>query len=178
MDVALLVAVVVLSVLCLLSLLLNFGVIRRLRSLEERMAHSGGEPLDMDGSGSLYVAAGRPVPVAGFTDIANQTHTTESLSPTLYGFFGPQCSTCHERLLGYLEFAAHYSGSIVNVVVRDGGDTDSLIAQLSPIGTLVVEDMGDSLTGAFQVSAFPVFILVDESGVVSSSGFTVPQTVA
>lgn len=178
MDIALLVAVVVLSVLCLLSLLLNFGVIRRLRTLEERLAQQAADPFDGTVSGPLFLPAGGPVPVVTFADVAGRSHTTAALAPTLYGFFGPQCSTCHERLPGFLELAARHSGSVVSVVVRDGGDTEHLVTELSPIGIVAVENLGDPLTAAFQISAFPVFVLVESTGVVRSSGYELPQTVA
>lgn len=178
MEIALFVAVVMLSVLCLLSLLLNFGVIRRLRTLEERIAAQAVDPFDGTASGPLFLEAGGPVPAVTFTDGAGRAHTTATLAPTIYGFFGPQCSTCHERLPEFLAYAAAQSGSVVSVVVRDGGDTEHLVRDLSPVGIVSVEDLGGPLTAAFQVSAFPVFATVDSAGVVQFTGYTLPQTVA
>ena len=178
MDTALLVTVVLLSILCLLSLLLNFGVIRRLRALEGRIDQLAAGSPDAGPARQLYLDAGGSVPEVSFTDVTGRVHSTSTLGPAVYGFFSPQCSSCHERLPEFLAYAGQQSGSVVSVIVRDGGDTEHLIQVLGEVGMVVVEDVDDPLTAAFQISAFPVFAIVDSGGIVRSSGYTLPQTVA
>lgn len=162
--------VVVLAVLWLLHLVVLLGVVRRLREYESRLADLATAPpgvitLPVGGRiGRFETRAvdGRPVSSAALDD------------EILAGFFSPQCDACHDRIGDFREAAAAHAGTTLAVVVRDGGDTEALAAELDGAATVVIEEMGGALSSAFGVSGFPAFARVDAGGVLVAQGYEPP----
>ena len=95
-------AVVVVGVLCLLDLLLSFGIIRRLRQQNEalrdlREKQSAEEPPIMLTSGSHIE----------LSDV--------DVSGALVGFFSPNCEPCKERMPQFIEYATGHRGKVIAV---------------------------------------------------------------
>lgn len=178
---ALTAAVILLGVLSLFTLVLLLGVVRRLRDHESRLAAVGQfAPTDRDqhDHGSFDVPDLRGRIVGPFTGVTSdgRTVTEASLQGTtsLVGFMSPGCDTCHERLPSFVEAAANFPGPVIAVVVRDGQDTADITRHL-PGSMLVLEsEEGQGVVRAFGVTGYPTYAVVDESGVVTRAGFTVP----
>jgi hypothetical protein len=165
---ALLVAVILLTALTLFNLVVVLGVVRRVRSYEERL---GGVA---EAAPVLSTPVGERVGEFTASTVDDRKVSRDALSgTTLFGFFSPDCSACHERLGDFRATAARYPGDAYAVVVRDGGDLDTVLTGLG--GTpAVVEEPGGPMAEAFGVRGFPAFVMVREGGVVESTGYLVP----
>ena len=146
------VAVAVLSLLCLGNLLLTLGLARRINEQEP--------PAVLLPPGSVVDVALEP--------------------PTLVGFFSPGCGPCQERLPDFVARARRApAGRTLAVVVGDAADT--MVASLTGAASVVVEPRGGTLATAFGVRGFPAFALVGEHGRIEASGTdlaSIPQLVA
>lgn len=158
----------VVVVLTLLNLVLLLGVVRRLREHETRLAAVPGEDPPR-----LIAAAGTVV--GAYATRSVDGRAVDSESPwELIGFFSPQCDACHERLPEFRRTAAGHPGRGLAVVVSDGGDTASLVAELGSAATVVLEQHDGPLSRAFDVRGFPAFALVDGDGTIRASGYELP----
>jgi len=174
MDQILLVAVLSLAALSLLNLVLLLGVVRRIREHEARFTTLAFGPPEVIapvghrvGDFTAVSVDGRPVASAALD------------GPTLVGFLSPGCDACHERLDDFQRAVAGHPGTALAVVVRDGGDTDSLVAGLAAGGaTVVVEDVAGPLAAAFGVSGFPAFAILDADGTIRARGYELPLVAA
>jgi hypothetical protein len=146
------VAVAVLSLLCLGNLLLTLGLARRINQEEP--------PAVLLPPGSVVDVALEP--------------------PTLVGFFSPGCGPCRERLPEFVTRARRApSGRTLAVVVGDSAD--AMVASLTDVASVVVEPRGGALATAFGVRGFPAFALVGDDGRIEASGTdlaSIPQLVA
>jgi hypothetical protein len=156
-------AVIVLAGVVVVNLLLTFGLVRRIRVHETRLAavETGGVPEVMT------VPVGEPIPA--FNTLVPPG------GAALFGFFSPHCEACHDRIPDFRAAAAARGGSAVAVVIRDGGDIDTLTAGLDGL-RVVVEEPDGPLARAFGVRGFPAFAEVDASGILRSRGFEPPRS--
>lgn len=165
----LLAAVVLVGALTIVNLLLTFGVVRRLREHEARLAVVSLAPPEV-----ITIPAGQRVAAVTTSARDGGTVATDTPEPTLYGFFSPSCESCHDRLDDFRRTAADHPGRTVAVVVPDGGDLDGFLTELAGF-TVVVEELGGPLTGAFGVQGFPAFAQVDADRRVVTRGFEPPR---
>ncbi|GAA0900336.1 hypothetical protein GCM10009557_76450 [Virgisporangium ochraceum] len=141
------VAITMLTLLCLLNLLLTLGLARRIRVEPPAVVLPPGSRVD---------PAFDP--------------------PTLVGFFSPGCGPCHERLPEFVARARRApAGRTVAVVDGDGGSADDMsaddmVAALGDAVSTVVEPPGGELSTAFGVRGFPAFALVGDGGRIEASG--------
>jgi hypothetical protein len=162
--------VAVTAALCLLDLLLTFGVIRRLREHERRLADIGAPPRRRLEPGS---------PIGPFT--ATTTDGALVSGATLpagavVAFFSPTCAPCAEQLPRFVDFAATLPGGpkqAFAVVCGDLMQADPLVAKLEPVAQVLVEDSGGPLAAAFGVFAFPTLYVVDGDGTIRANGGSV-----
>ncbi|MFI5913093.1 TlpA family protein disulfide reductase [Dactylosporangium sp. NPDC051541] len=168
MTTALLVAVMLLAALTLFNLIVVLGVVRRVRSYETRL---GGVA---EAAPVLSTPVGARVAEFVTSTVDDRKVSRDTLSgTTLFGFFSPDCSACHERLGDFKATAARFPGDAYAVVIRDGGDLEPVLRGLG--GTpVVLEDPEGPLSQAFGVRGFPAFVMVREEGVVESTGYLVP----
>jgi hypothetical protein len=168
MTTALLVAVVLLAALTVLNLILVLGVVRRLRTFETAHgAPSAFPPV-------LSRAVGERIDDFGASTVDERGLSRGALSGrTLFGFFSTDCSACHERLGDFRSAAARHTGDAVAVVVREGSAPEPLLAGLTGVA-VVVEDPDGPVARAFGVRGFPAFVLVNEDGIIESTGIQVP----
>lgn len=165
----LLAAVILVGALTIVNLLLTFGVIRRLREHEARLAAVSLAPPEV-----ITLPAGQRVAAVTTSARDGSPVSTDASEPTLYGFFSPSCDSCHERLDDFRQAASDHPGRTVAVVVPDGGDLDSFLTELAGF-TVVVEELGGPLTGAFGVQGFPAFAHVAADRQMLTSGFEPPR---
>lgn len=167
--------VAVVGVICLLDLLLTFGVIRRLREHTETI--------------STLQAASTPPGMLAEGETAGEfeavTTTGEVISRdtlagnTLVGVFSPDCPACAERLPGFLRLAAAFRGGrdrVLAVIADMGGDPETYRERLEPVARVVIEPQGTGINEALRVRAFPSFGVLDGSGTVLASGLDPDRT--
>jgi thiol-disulfide isomerase/thioredoxin len=151
-------AVVVVGILCLLDLLLSFGIIRRLRQQNEalrdlREKQAAAEPDIMAPAGSRIELS--DVDVAG----------------VLVGFFSPNCEPCKERMPQFIEYATGHPGKVLAVAAGPADEVADMVVRLGEVAEVVVEEMGGPLHNAFGTTGYPAVCLVDDDKTVVASGW-------
>jgi hypothetical protein len=181
----LLTAVALLAVvLCLLDLVLTFGVIRRLRehaaALERLVAgpRPAGVPVP-----ALVRPVGDPVALGGappvgrrigdFTarTVDGEQFATDRLADgTVVVFVAADCASCRAQLPDLVRWAGGrdraHSLVVIDAQVADPAD---LVAALDPVAQVIVEPAGTAVTTAFGATAFPAYCVVDGGRVTASS---------
>jgi thiol-disulfide isomerase/thioredoxin len=163
-------AVVLVGALCLLDLLLTFGVIRRLREQNEtlrqvREQQAGEEPIALPAGSAIgpFIATA----VSG-TQLSDTGLDGERL---LVGFFSPGCDPCKERMPEFIEYATRFDGRVVAVAADGVGDTGDMVARLGEVAEVVLEVDGGPVHAAFGAKGYPALLLVDPEGTVLGSGW-------
>ncbi|HSK95084.1 MAG TPA: TlpA disulfide reductase family protein [Euzebyales bacterium] len=162
-------AVAVVGALCLLDLVLTFGVIRRLREHTRMLATV---PQGM--TNPLGIAVGEAPGEFSATTTSGETVSRAQLSgPTLVGFFAPGCEPCATELPRFVERAGDMPGGQQQAlaIVIDGADDESGYRErLEPVARVVVERHDGPLQAAFRVAAYPTIYLLGHDGVVLANG--------
>lgn len=158
--------VVLVGMLCLLNLVLSFGVIRRLREHTELLAERD-SPVP-----GLPVGSQAADFTATTTD--GETVSRDLLSDdTLVAFLTPNCGPCREQLPELAKVAANWPGGrdrTLAVVAGDPVAAAAYVELLSPVARVVVEESLDSSAiRAFEVAGYPLFGLVDRDGTILRS---------
>jgi hypothetical protein len=159
------VAVILVGVLCLVNLLLTFGVIRRLKELA--------------GASSATSPVGLPAPGAVVGEFEVATRDGRTLSREALGegavvaFLSADCGGCGPQVPRLLERAWAYDGGrIVAVVSGPQADAARLIGQLAEVADIVLEPQGKAVNDAFGIRGYPSFCQV-AGGVVTASSVNV-----
>ncbi|MFF9813222.1 peroxiredoxin family protein [Streptomyces sp. NPDC014006] len=160
-------AVVVLAVLCLLNLLLTFGVIRKRRA-------QAAETSDRVVVG-LIVPSGSTVPSFTAVTTTGERITRDGLGETMLGFFTPDCRACKERLPRFVEqaraTAALTGRSVLAVVHGTPEEAREQVAALPAVAHVVVEEGDGPLGEAFDITGHPVFGLLTADGTLAATTF-------
>jgi hypothetical protein len=144
-------AVVLLGLLSVLNLLLTIGAIRRLREQAAGSApHSSGPSVDLR-------PGARPDPFTATTTAGEQVSETDVSG--LVGFFSAGCSPCHTLAPHFVERARVLGRERVFAVVA--GDDAELLAELTPVARVVVEDYDGAVQAAFRNTWTPAVYLLD-----------------
>jgi len=161
-------AVSVVGCLCLVDLLLTFGVIRRLRehttmlTAQERLA----EP-------PLGVSAGE-LP-AGFSAVTTDGEPVSGPAGLrMVAFLASWCSICPERVPSLVEYLGSHRvarDGVLAVVVDGDSEAPPYLAQLADVARVCVEPSDGEVGKAFKVAGFPAFFLLDADGAVMASGY-------
>lgn len=163
-------AVIVVGLLCLLDLVLTYGVIRRLREHTERLneLHAGTAP-----TGGVPV--GEVVGEFAATTTEGEPVSRELLTgPTLVGFFSPGCEPCAAELPRFVEHAESMPDGARQVLAMVDGDADvatEYTGRLSPVARVVLEGHGGALGTAFAVTGYPALYVVGGDGTVLATGY-------
>lgn len=161
-------AVVIVGALCLLDLLLTFGVIRRLREHTTLLASAAGSAESVIG-----LAPGEsPGKFAATTNSGEVVNGAAGLE--VVAFFSSWCSACPERVPPFLEYVkSNRIGreAVLAVVAQDGATSAPYLDQLATVAQVCIEPHDGVIAKAFQVSGFPAFCLLDADGAVVKSGF-------
>lgn len=161
-------AVAIVGALCLLDLLLTFGVIRRLRE------HGG---LPAEGSGQMPPVIGlaegdSPAPFA--LTATNGERVTEQSRLQVVAFFSSSCSACRAQVPLFADYVScHHIGrdSVLAVVQHDEGQLPLYLDRLAEVAQVYVERNGGDVGEAFQVSGYPAFCVLDAAGAVAATGY-------
>lgn len=160
-------AVVIVGLLCLLDLVLTFGVIRRLREHTALLAAQPSQPPDLIRGAGETVGSFTATTVTG----AALSHT-DLADGTLVGFFSPGCSACEADLPRFVEVAGAHPGGPgrVLVAVIGTGDGGKYVDALQPVATVVTVPHGHDLETAFRVRGYPSFARIGELQVIEAGG--------
>jgi hypothetical protein len=148
-------AVVLVGALCVLDLLLTFGVIRRLRAdTGSRSPQGGSDP------GPPMAPVGTAIRGTGL----------DWDGETLVGFFLPDCGPCEQQFPEFMEYARTQE-RVVAVVSDPAGKGAELVRKLGEVAQVVVEAGTDGvLRRAFQVQGFPSYCLVGDGRIIAVVG--------
>lgn len=160
---------VLVSVVAIVNLVFTFGLVARVRELQEAQGPIGRAPL------AVGVEEGDPLPdFAGVTSDGRPVGRGDVAgAPVLFGFFSPDCSSCVDAVPPFLDRAralAAAGGRSVAVVVGEDAHVSGVAAALGDAGTLIAEEHELPVSTAFRVEAFPVFVLADAEGTVTAAG--------
>jgi peroxiredoxin len=178
-------AVALVGVLCLVNLLLTFGVIRRLRQQAKSHVHDHTGSSD-DDSGAYQLARGTPAPDFSATATSGDGVSLADLtgSRSLIAFLASECEPCRTVLPELVALARSVPGGpaqVLAVVVGNNASVDTFVDALEGVSRVVVEPGIGEISTAFGVRAFPTFYMVDERGVIQSGSSTlrrlIPQPV-
>jgi thiol-disulfide isomerase/thioredoxin len=168
-------AVVAVGALCLLDLLLTFGVIRRLREHTSMLTGArGSEPP------AIGLAAGNPPGVFSVVTTTGE-EVTGAVGLRVVAFFSSWCSTCPERVPPFVEYLSRHRigrDSVLAVVAADNSTPAPYLEQLAEVALACVEPTGGEIATAFQVTGFPAFFVLDADGVVAENAYdpaTLPE---
>lgn len=164
-------AVILVGALCLLDLLLTFGVIRRLREQNEtlRLVREQQSAVESD----IAMPAGAAIGSFTATAVSGTQLSDTDLDGErlLVGFFSPGCDPCKERMPQFIEYATRFDGRVVAVAADEVGETGDMIARLGEVAEVVLEVDGGPVHQAFGAKGYPALLLVDPEGTVLSSGW-------
>ncbi|MGW8556694.1 hypothetical protein [Streptomyces tubercidicus] len=172
-------SVVLVGLLCILNLVLTYGMIRRLR---EQVADAGGKALEVPRS---VLGAGSTVGSFSAIDTEGGSLTRDDLSEGQWvTFMSPGCPACEELLPLVAERARAYGPErVLAVVVRDadkdnageGNGVGEYLERLAPVARVAICDLGDELTAAFALTGVPAYVEMGRGGRIASSGRTLPH---
>lgn len=165
-------AVALVGVLCLVDLVLSFGVIRRLRAHTEAINNL----MATSSPKGLIAPVGQRI--KAFTTVTDdgQTVSDSTLSGrTLVGFFLEDCAGCADGVPAFAAAAAYFPGGrdqvlAVIVVKSDEEKIAGYRAELAPTARVIVERKNGAVTTALDVVGYPAYGLLDQHGRVVATG--------
>ena len=161
-------AVTVVGVLCLLNLLLLFGVIRRLREHTEMLGRFTGSPPALVG-----LDPGEPAAAFAATATGGEP-VTGPAGLRAVGFFSSSCSICPERVGPFLDYLGSHQiprEQALCVVTGLAASPPPYAQRLAEGSMVCVEAEDGEIERAFKIQGFPVFCLLDGSGRVLASSY-------
>lgn len=163
-------AVIVVGAVCLLDLLLTFGVIRRLREHTELLREH-----QMPSSRQVIGLSAGQVPKPFTVVTADGAALSGPAGLRLAGFFSASCSICPARVAPFIEYVRgnHIARDDVLVVllVTDGNTPPRYMDELAEAAQVCVQPDDSGVATAFSVAGYPAFCLLDTDGVVVSAGY-------
>ncbi|NKE62418.1 hypothetical protein FXN61_39065 [Lentzea sp. PSKA42] len=156
------IAVVLLAVVVALHVLFTYGLVARVRDLQERSGPPRNTNLPQPG---MVI---RPFSVADTDGIAFTEADLDG--PVQVGFFSVGCGPCRTLTDALLDNPP--AARFVSVVDGDPSDPDAtarLVEKVSGLGRVVVIGTDDPVLSAFEVMAFPTLVHT-HGGVVTASG--------
>lgn len=161
-------AVALVGVLCLLDLVLTFGVVRRLRQhtqlLDAQIA--GGRP-------AVRPRPGHRVGDFAAADVQGRSVDQDVLGPgMLIGFFTTDCAPCKALLPRFVDHVTELGlapDQVLAVLAAPTAD-EAMVAQLGAVARVVVQETDGSMVRAFDLSGFPTLVRMGPDGMVDAAG--------
>jgi hypothetical protein len=164
-------AVVLVGALCLLNLLLTFGVIRRLREHTEMLARNS--PGALGALGAIGLTAGESPETFSATDDEGAVVRGPS-GLRVVAFFSTSCSICPKRAPAFVDYVRGQlvgRDEVLAVVVGQSADSVPYLAQLTEVARVSTESPDGPAGRAFAVQGYPAFFALDAAGTVVWSGY-------
>jgi hypothetical protein len=154
-------AIVVCALLTAGSLLLNLGVVRRLREHESVLSEIRMRP---PATPVLAIKPGEsPTPFEA-VDVDGRELTHRAIAFSRVTFFTADCQACEKALPEFLARPPAQREQTIAVVVGPEPATADYVERLRSRARVVREDFGGPVSTAFGVRGFPVTVLLDEDG--------------
>jgi len=161
-------AVAVVGVLCLIDLLLTFGVIRRLREHTAMLARYQPGVDQVTG----LTAGGAP---EAFTATDNEGAVVQGPPGlSVVAFFSASCSVCPKRVPAFIDYLREHPvgrSEVLAVVIAPASESVPYLADLAEVARVCAEPPGGAVERAFAVQAFPAFFVLDAAGTVRGSSY-------
>lgn len=161
-------AVAVVGGLCCLDLLLTLGVIRRLREHTEMLTAAG-----VPTRAALGLSVGeRPVAFSAVTTDGERVNG--AAGRRVAAFFSSWCSVCPERVPPFVDYLSrHQIGRDQVLAIVQGSDSapPPYLDQITEVAHVCIEPDDGEIAGAFKVTGYPAFFLLDADGAVLVSGY-------
>ncbi|KZB86107.1 TlpA family protein disulfide reductase [Amycolatopsis regifaucium] len=163
-------AVVLVGLLCVLDLLLSFGIIRRLREQNETLKtvrqQAAAEP-------DIALPAGATIGAFSATTVGGTELSVADIdgSRALVGFFSPGCEPCKERMPQFIEYATRFEGKVVAIAAGSEEETADMVVRLGEVAEVVIEAEGGDVHRAFGAGGYPALCLIDRDRTVLASGW-------
>lgn len=156
---ALVAAVVLIGLLCLLNLVVSLGLVRRLREQGEAGHHRHGT----SDPGPIQLPVGQPVPSFEARTVDGEAIGSADLTGrTLVGFFSPGCDACEVQLPLFVAAARESGRPPLAVVAGTNGTSAPYVEKLRGSAQVVQELDRGPIQQAFGVRGFPAFVLVED----------------
>ncbi len=161
------VAVIAVGCLCLVDLLLTFGVVRRLRQHTELLGARGGE--------QEVLSLGLGVTPGSFEAVTTaDTAVAGPVGVRLAAFFSPSCPVCPRRVPAFADYVRTSqlaSDAVLAVVLAGDGEWVPYLDQLTEVASVCVQPADGELATAFGVLGYPAFCLLDADGAIQAVSF-------
>ncbi|MEV6912663.1 TlpA disulfide reductase family protein [Amycolatopsis sp. NPDC051071] len=163
-------AVVLVGLLCVLDLLLSFGIIRRLREQNETLKNvqrnAAAQP-------EIALPAGATVGAFSATTVGGAELSTADIDGTraLVGFFSPNCTPCKERMPEFIEYATGFEGKVIAIAAGNEEETADMVVRLGEVAEVIREFDGGDVHQAFGASGYPALCVVEADRTVLASGW-------
>jgi hypothetical protein len=161
-------AVALVGGLCLLDLLLTFGVIRRLREQANLLSGAG-----RTGPEVIGLEAGQaPGPFSALSIDGSLVNGVAGLR--VVAFLSSSCSACPGRVPPFLDYLTDHRierDSVLAVVQGAASAPPPYLDRVAGMARVCIEPDGGEIGRAFNVTGFPAFCLLDADGAVVVSGF-------
>jgi thiol-disulfide isomerase/thioredoxin len=159
---------VLVGILCLLDLVLTFGVVRRLRQHTQLLDAqiTGGRP-------AVRPRPGHRVGDFAVADVHGRSVNQDVLGPgTLVGFFTTDCTPCKELLPRFVTHVTDLGLDPDDVLAVLAAPTvdEAMIARLGAVARVVVQEPDGPMVRAFDLSGFPTLVRMGPGGMVEAAG--------
>jgi hypothetical protein len=168
----------VVGAVCLLDLLLTFGVIRRLREHTELLAGTAVPDVPVIG------LTPRQVPAAFETTTTGGVPVHGPAGYQVVSFFSSSCSICPERVAPFLRYLADHhvpAASVLAVVVGPRDEPPPYLERLAGVAQVCTEEHNGVVGKAFKIVGYPAFCVLGPDGAVLAAGYDpaeLPEPVA
>jgi hypothetical protein len=175
---ALTAAVAIVGALCVLNLLLTFGVVRRLREHTSILNTGALENRPVIG----LPIGDRPSPFTSVTIAGEQV--SDSTPFQVVAFFEASCSTCPERVLPFIQYLGEHHlprQRVLAVVGNADSDPVPYLNRLAEVALVCEGPDTARIITAYRVRGFPAFCVLDADGRLVASNYdpgSLPQPVA
>jgi hypothetical protein len=169
------------GVLAGLSLIMTYGVVRRLREHDRQLAQL--QAVLTPGPATPALRAPVAEFVASTVDGVEVTHRDFREGESFVGLFSTHCTACHEQLPRFIEAVAHADPRRVLIVLADDGDAGVLArfrAQALAAGQVVIEQNMGPVATAFGIDRWPTMLVLQDAVVTvnvhTADGLSVPAS--
>jgi thiol-disulfide isomerase/thioredoxin len=166
-------AIIIVGALCLLDLLLTFGVIRRLREHTEMLAQRDRHRDQPGAEDTIGLAAGAAPEDFTATDSAGAAVRGPS-GLSVVAFFSTSCPVCPERAPVFIDYVRQHRvgrAEVLAVVIGQGAESVPYLAGLTEVARVCAESPGGSIGQAFALRGVPAFFVLDAGRTVLWSGY-------
>ncbi|TDB95827.1 hypothetical protein [Actinomadura sp. 7K534] len=148
------------GILCLLNLLLTYGLIRKVRAMQSR--HSAERP-------EVSFPVGAEVQEFSAVTTANDVLDRASFtSPTLIAFLSPDCEPCQAILPEFVAQASTRERPAVAVVLGSPDRAGQWAESLEEVCPVVIETPGAAMSAAFGIKGTPAVLTVENGRIVGT----------